>query len=97
MRYRVIIADNFHYMDESEHLAGGEFDSYAQALAQACRIVDDSLRSFWKPGMSGGDLMAQYVLFGDDPFIVPAVEPRFSARDYARGRAETICGEMARA
>jgi hypothetical protein len=35
--------------------------------------------------------MAQYVMFGDDPFIVPAEEPRFSAREYARGRVAHIC------
>ena len=96
MRYRVIIADNFHYMDASEHVDGGEFNSYEAAVTHAFHIVDASLRSFWTAGMTAEDLMAQYVMFGDDPFILPAVEPLFSARDYARGRAPTICEEMSR-
>ena len=93
MKYRVTIADNFHYMDESEYMDGGEFDTYAEALATAHAIVDESLRSSWEAGMSADDLMEQYVMFGDDPFIVPAEAPRFSAREYARSRAEAICRE----
>jgi hypothetical protein len=94
MKYRVTIADNFHYMDEAEYRDGGAFDDYAAALAKAHAIVDESLRSSWEAGMSPDDLMAGYVMFGDDPFIVPAEAPRFSARDYARSRAEAICREM---
>ena len=93
MTWRVAIADNFHYMDESEYLSGGEFDSYDDALARAKAIVDESLRSNWQAGDTPDALMARYVMFGDDPFIVPAGEPRFSARDHARTRVEAICGE----
>jgi hypothetical protein len=35
MKYRITIADNFHYMDESEYVDGGEFDSYDDALTRA--------------------------------------------------------------
>jgi hypothetical protein len=93
MRYQVTISDNFHYMDEAEYLPGGEFDTYAEALARAHALVDDSLRANWEAGMSPDDLMARYVMFGEDPFIVPAEPPRFSARDYARVRAPVICAE----
>jgi hypothetical protein len=89
--YRVTIADNFHYMDESEYVDGGEFATYDDALARARAIVDESLASNWEAGMSPADLMARYTMFGDDPFIVPAQEPRFSARDYARTRVEAVC------
>jgi hypothetical protein len=93
MKYRITIADNFHYMDESEYVDGGEFDSYDDALTRAQAIVDESLASNWEAGISPDDLMARYVMFGDDPFIVPAEAPRFSARDYARTRVEAICRE----
>jgi hypothetical protein len=90
MPYRVTIADNFHYGDESEYVDGGEYATYEDALARAKRIVDDSLWDNWETGISPEDLMARYTQFGDDPFIVPAVEPRVSARAYARGRAANI-------
>ena len=93
MVFRVTIADNFHYMDESGYVDGGEFATYAHALARAKAIVDESLWSNWQAGDAADDLMARYTMFGDDPFIVPAEEPRFSARDYARTRVEAICRE----
>jgi len=93
MTWRVTIADNFHYMDESEYVDGGEFDTYADALARAQKIVDESLWDTWQAGDTPDALMARYTMFGDDPFIVPAGEPRFSARDYARTRVEAICRE----
>ena len=93
MKYRVTIADNFHYMDESEYVDGGEFDTYDDALAHAKAIVDACLDSNWQAGDTPDDLMARYAMFGDDPFIVPAEAPRFSAREYARTRVEAVCRE----
>jgi hypothetical protein len=93
MKFRVTIADNFHYMDEGEYLPGGEFDTYEDALAHAMTIVDESLRSNRETGDTPDALMARYTQFGEDPFIVPPGEPRFPAREYARTRVEAICGE----
>ena len=93
MNYRVTIADNFHYMDQAQYVDGGEFATYDDALARATAIVDESLRSNWQAGDTPDALMARYAMFGDDPFIVPAQEPRFSARDHARTRAEAVCRE----
>ena len=93
MKYRVTIADNFHYMDESAYMDGGAFATYADALAQAQAIVDESLRSNWQAGDAPDDLMARYTMFGEDPFIVPAEGEIFSAREYARTRVEAVCRE----
>ena len=93
MTWRVTIADNFHYMDEAGYVDGGEFDTYEDALARAKKFVDESLWDTWQAGDTPDALMARYTMFGDDPFIVPAEEPRFSARDYARSRVEVICRE----
>ncbi len=81
-KYKVFVDDNFHYMDEEERYCAGEFDSYEEALAAAKSIVERSVAhegSFEK-----------YLMFGEDPFIVPSPEERFSARDYAR---ELCCGQ----
>jgi hypothetical protein len=95
MPYRVTIADNFHYMGADEHVDGGVFDTYEDALARAKTIVDESLWSNWEQGDTPDALMARYTQFGDDPFITPAEQPLFSARDHARTRVESICRERA--
>ncbi len=62
-------------------------------MAAAKKIVDEYLASAYQPGMSAEELSRSYLLFGEDPYIVPR-EPasEFSARDYARER----CGELCR-
>jgi len=91
--YRVMVDDNFHYMDKDERAEAGTFATAEDAIA-ACRgIVDDSLGHLLTPGMTANDLLAQYRLFGDDPFVVPTegAEPvKFSAWDYAEARTTEI-------
>jgi hypothetical protein len=93
--YRVLIDDNFHFMDETERVTHGQFETADGAL-EACRaIVDEFLADAFKPGMTAAALYERYVSFGDDPFIRP-VDPKdatavsFSAWDYARERCEVL-------
>lgn len=90
--YEVFVDDNFHYMDEDERYVAGVFKTYDEALEKAKQLVDKSLLGFVEPGKSVDDVMASYVMFGEDPFIRPTPEgtERFSARDYARQRAVEI-------
>jgi hypothetical protein len=94
--YRVMIDDNFHYMEEDERRELGTYASVEEALA-ACRdVVDAWLAANYKPGMSPAELIEQYKSFGDDPFIVtlpgaPAAAAKFSAWDYATRRAQELC------
>ena len=92
MKYRVLVDDNFHYMDESERYQLGEFDSLEAAMAACKRVVDEFLISTFRPGMSPGDLLTQYAFFGEDPFVASGdgTVP-FSARDYASERVREIC------
>ncbi len=96
--FEVLVDDNFHYMDESERYREGAFRTYEEALRCAMKIVERSLRNLLEPGSSVDDLMARYVMFGDDPFIRPTPdgEERFSARTYARQRAPEIVGESSK-
>jgi hypothetical protein len=91
--YRVMVDDNFHYMDKDERADAGAFMTAEEAVA-ACRgIVDDSLAHLLAPGMTAIELLAQYHLFGDDPFVVAAeggAPVTFSARDYAEKRVAEI-------
>ena len=90
--YRVMVDDNYHYMDESERYLLGAYATREAAVAAARAVVDAFLLGARRPGMTAEALYTQYVTFGEDPFIVgPAGEAGlFSAWDYARAR----CAEM---
>jgi hypothetical protein len=93
--YKVLVDDNFHYMDESERCSSGEFETYADAVRHCQRIVDAFLQHNYRPGMAAEELYKQYTSFGDDPFIVPPAEPRFSAWAYAKQRCQELCAKRA--
>jgi len=93
MPYRVLVDDNFHYMDDSARTTLGEFETLEGALAAARAVVDEWLAGALEPGMTADELSKKYLLFGDDPFIVgPGLsKPPFSSRDYARERCAALC------
>ena len=93
--YRVMVDDNFHFMDEEERYCHGEFASYAEALAAAKKIVESSVAE--EEGTDAGAIYVTYTGFGEDPFILAfggaeAPGEIFSAWDYAR-----ICAERSAA
>ncbi|MEZ5307178.1 MAG: hypothetical protein R2684_08550 [Pyrinomonadaceae bacterium] len=95
MAFQVVVADNFHYMDESEFYIHGTFETLELAIEAAKKIVDSSLDFAYKPGMTASELYSTYTTFGEDPFVkggeigtVP-----FSAWKYAEIRCSEICGE----
>ena len=92
MKYRVLIDDNFHFMDESARYEHGQFDT-AEAAAAACkRIVDECLASAHSPGMAAADLLQVYRMSGEDPWIAGGDQAvKFSAWDYAATRVLEIC------
>lgn len=93
-RYRLVIYDNFHYMDESEVYESGSYETYDDAVAAAKAIMREFLHSAHKPGMSANELHEIYVGFGEDPTVAPSdTEPRFSAWDFAKAECAEICGE----
>lgn len=90
--FTVRVADNFHYMDEEETYIHSEHATWADAVAEARRLVDASLAELYRPGMSGYDLYSLYTSFGDAPYIVPTPQGKhFSAWEYAKQRAEVEC------
>ena len=50
--YTVMVDDNAHYMDTSERRQFAEFPTCAAAIAACERLVDDYLRSAYRPGMT---------------------------------------------
>lgn len=92
MKYKVVVDDNFHYMDESERYTHGEFESFATALSAAKALVDAELKSVYRSGITADELYSQYTSFGNDPYIIPEDQScHFSAWNYARERCQEIC------
>jgi hypothetical protein len=96
-RYKVMIDDNFHYMDSDARWEKGTYETVEEALAVCCGIVDQSLAENHEPGVSPEALYEHCVSFGDDPFIVvlDGVDDRanFSAWSYAKERCRAMCEE----
>jgi hypothetical protein len=91
--YKVMVDDNFHYMDEDERREYGNFPSAEDAVAACRKLVDESLMHEYREGATAEQLYDRYVSFGDDPFVVApegAAKLEFSARDYARDRAQEL-------
>ena len=97
MKYQVCTDDNFHYTDETERIDGNSYDTYEEAVEEAKRIVDRSLRWERLQSYDPNDpdkLYDRYQDFGDDPFVRPGGPDRhFSAWDYAKERSKTIVRE----
>ena len=94
--YKVVVADNYHYMDESAHYVLGFFETADEALAAAKGIVDEFLNEAAPKVGSADELYRGYVGFGEDPFIVPigkAPRVAFSAWGYAKERCEQLAGK----
>ena len=89
--YTVFVDDNYHYMDESERYQLGVYTTVEEAVSACKKIVDDFLQSAHMPGMTSDQLLTQYIMFGEDPWISPKPEGGFNARDYARGRCSEHC------
>ena len=89
--FELFVDDNYHFTDEQSRYRAGSFASYGEALARAKAIVDEFLKQHHQPGMTSKELYEGYVGFGEDPFIIPAGEPHFSAWDYARARCMEFC------
>jgi hypothetical protein len=67
-RYKVLIDDNFHFMNEDYRVTSGVFDTVDEAVAACKLIVDECLEPMLQPGMTARALYEQYEGFGDDPF-----------------------------
>jgi hypothetical protein len=94
-RYKVMVDDNFHYMEEDERDEVGTFSTIEEAIAACKQIVDNSLRHLAKgKTYTPDDLYDYYTSFGSDPFIV-ALDPKddppsFSAWNYAKERSQVL-------
>lgn len=92
-KYKVIVNDNYHYMDNEYQYEYGSFATADEAIEAAKKIVDEYLLSDFTPGISAAMLYKRYQMFGEDPFIIaePKENISFSAWDYAKKSCEDMC------
>jgi hypothetical protein len=57
--YKVLIDDNFHFMDESERVTYGVFATANEAIAECKAIVDECLEPMLQSGMTATALYEQ--------------------------------------
>jgi hypothetical protein len=92
--YKVLIDDNFHFMDEDHRYEHGTFGTADEAVAACKRIVDNELTYMLKPDMTAEDLYGLWVMFAEDPYVMPLnrTEARvdFAACEYAKERCEVL-------
>ena len=67
--YRVMVDDNFHYMDESYRECAGTFQNYEDALSEARSITLESVVD--NLSVTTEETFENYKGFGRDPFILP--------------------------
>lgn len=92
--FKVLVDDNYHFMDEDERYELGNFPTLEAAIAASKQIVDDFLLSGMKQGTTAKELYSGYVAFGEDPWVATGDGVRhFSAWDYAKRRCDEICGK----
>jgi hypothetical protein len=89
-KYKVIVDDNFHFMDESESYGSGVFDTYEEAVAKCKEIIDEFLESAKKPDENAEQLYSTFVMYGETPHIHGEKLGDFSATVYAKQRCFEI-------
>jgi hypothetical protein len=89
-KYRIIVDDNFHFMDESESYNSGSFSTYEEAVAKCKTIIDDFLGDAVRPDDTPEGLYSTFVMYGETPHICGEKLGNFSATDYARQRCSDL-------
>ena len=87
--YKVIVDENFHFMDEDESCTAAEYTSAEEAGVHCKKIIDDYLDRVHKSGMSANDLWRSWSGFGESPRISGPAE--FSVVEYTKQPCEVLC------
>ncbi len=87
-RYRVLIDENFHFMEESHRYEHGVFEPVDEAIAVCRKIVDSNL-GLYSRGMSAAALYLRHEHFSADPLWDDRprrFDAKISAWDYGAER-----------
>ena len=89
-KYKVIVDDNFHFMEKSESYSSGVYDTYEEAVVKCKEIIDGFLESAKNTDENTEQLYSTFVMYGETPHIHGEKLGDFSATNYAKQR----CKEM---
>lgn len=89
-KYRIIVDDNFHFMDESESYDSGSFSTYEEAVAKCKIIIDDFLKDAVRPGDTSEGLYSTFIMYGETPHIDGEKLGNFSALEYAKWKCQEL-------
>jgi hypothetical protein len=89
-KYRVIIDENFHFMDTSERYGSGVFETYEEAVAKCKEIIDEFLESALTPTDSADSLYICWQMYGENPFIDGKNLGDFTSRQYVKERCVVL-------
>ena len=90
---QVFYDENSAYQDPDARSRGTTYATVAEAIAECQRMVDADLDEVRKPGMASDAILAQWQMWGRDPFIIGGPEAgkvTFSAWAYAAIKAATL-------
>jgi hypothetical protein len=90
--YRVMVDDNFHYMDERYRECAGTFDNYEDALGLAQKITFESVVS--NESSTAAETFQKYKDFGKDPFIQPFGEAEPPEENYSAWTTAEMLAEL---
>jgi hypothetical protein len=91
--YKILVLDNWHFMDEDEEYELEPLPTAEAAITLARRRLDADLLHLFTPGMTAAELYSYWSTFGELPVVKPVGdEPRvaWSELNYARERAAAI-------
>lgn len=82
-KYIVKVDDNYHSGSMEGTYEAGSFDTLDEALNLCKELTTKSLESFYKSGITPSELHAQWLIFGEDPFVYTGEgDVPFSARKF---------------
>jgi hypothetical protein len=90
--YRVLVDDNFHYMDENYRECAGDFESYEDALALAKKITFESVIE--NEADTASETFQKYKDFGKDPFIQPFGDASGPEENYSAWNTAEILAQI---
>ena len=68
--FKVMVDDNFHYMDKDERWRLGAFSTLEEARHACMALVEECLSDYYQPSMDADEFYSQYTMFGVDLFIL---------------------------
>lgn len=86
-KYKVIIDENFHFMDENERYRSGGYQTFEDAVNKCKQILDEFLTDAKSVNDTPESLYMTWRMYGENPFVVGGkTSEKFIASEYVENR-----------